>query len=70
MKQRPEEVLVNAPGNGASLGGIKVVCDDGWFAVRPSGTEDIIKLYSESFSGETSLRRLQGEAFGLLGIER
>ena len=61
---------MNAPGNGASLGGIKVVCDDGWFAVRPSGTEDIIKLYSESFSGETNLRRLQGEAFGLLGIER
>ncbi len=70
MKQRPEEVLVNASGNGASLGGIKVVCDDGWFAVRPSGTEDIIKLYSESFSGETSLRRLQEEAFALLGIKR
>ena len=66
----PEAVLTNAPGNAAPLGGIKVVFGDGWFAVRPSGTEDIIKLYSESFSGETSLRRLQGEAFGLLGIER
>ncbi len=66
----PEAVFTNAPGNGAPLGGIKVVFEDGWFAVRASGTEDIIKLYSESFSGETSLRRLQGEAFGLLGIER
>ncbi|MDB5733023.1 MAG: phosphoglucomutase, alpha-D-glucose phosphate-specific [Variovorax sp.] len=56
------EVLTHAPGNGAAIGGIKVVADNGWFAARPSGTEDIYKIYVESFEGETHLRRIASEA--------
>ncbi|MBT3285943.1 MAG: alpha-D-glucose phosphate-specific phosphoglucomutase [Victivallales bacterium] len=50
--------LVRAPGNGAAIGGLKVTTDDGWFAVRPSGTEAIYKLYGESFLGEEHLDQL------------
>ena len=55
-------VLDAAPGNGASLGGLKVVTDNGWFAVRPSGTEDVYKLYTESFVDAAHLKRIQEEA--------
>ena len=55
-------VLDAAPGNGASLGGLKVVTDNGWFAVRPSGTEDVYKLYTESFVDAAHLKRIQQEA--------
>jgi phosphoglucomutase len=51
-----------APGNGASLGGLKVVTAHGWFAARPSGTEDVYKLYAESFRGHAHLKRIQTEA--------
>ena len=51
-----------APGNGASLGGLKVVTAHGWFAARPSGTEDVYKLYAESFRGHAHLKRIQNEA--------
>ena len=54
--------LTNAPGNGQSLGGIKVVADNGWFAARPSGTEDVYKIYAESFKSEQHLRQIQQEA--------
>lgn len=54
--------LTAAPGNGQPIGGLKVVTDDGWFAVRPSGTEDLYKIYAESFRGEEHLRRIQTEA--------
>jgi phosphoglucomutase len=54
--------LTRAPGNGASIGGLKVVTENGWFAARPSGTEDVYKIYAESFRGETHLRQLQDEA--------
>ncbi|MEX1258520.1 MAG: phosphoglucomutase (alpha-D-glucose-1,6-bisphosphate-dependent) [Gemmatimonadota bacterium] len=54
--------LTVAPGNGQPIGGLKVVTDDGWFAVRPSGTEDLYKIYAESFRGEEHLRRIQTEA--------
>jgi phosphoglucomutase len=54
--------LTTAPGNGQSLGGIKVVADNGWFAARPSGTEDVYKIYAESFKSETHLRQIQQEA--------
>jgi len=54
--------LTRAPGNDAEIGGLKVVTENGWFAARPSGTEDIYKLYAESFKGEDHLRRLQDEA--------
>ena len=57
-----EAVLTTAPGNGASIGGLKVITPQGWFAVRPSGTEDVYKLYAESFRGSDHLRRIQQEA--------
>jgi phosphoglucomutase len=55
-------VLTAAPGDGQSIGGIKVVTDNGWFAARPSGTEAVYKLYTESFRGPDHLRRIQEEA--------
>ncbi|MBT1445954.1 phosphoglucomutase (alpha-D-glucose-1,6-bisphosphate-dependent) [Shewanella sp. JM162201] len=60
-------VLTKAPGNGASIGGIKVVTDKGWFAARPSGTEPLFKLYAESFVDEAHLARLIEEAQAVLG---
>lgn len=60
--ERIEAVLTNAPGNGARIGGLKVVAKNGWFAARPSGTESIYKIYAESFQGEDHLRRIQDEA--------
>ena len=59
-------VLTRAPGNDAPIGGLKVVTADGWFAIRPSGTEDICKLYAESFKGEAHLRQIQADAQGVL----
>lgn len=55
-------VLTEAPGNGASIGGIKVTTANAWFAARPSGTEDVYKIYAESFLGADHLRRVQEEA--------
>ncbi|BBA95880.1 putative phosphoglucomutase [Actinacidiphila reveromycinica] len=55
-------VLTEAPGNGAPLGGIKVSTDSAWFAARPSGTEDVYKVYAESFQGPEHLARVQEEA--------
>ncbi len=54
--------LTEAPGNGAAIGGLKVVTDSGWFAARPSGTEDVYKVYAESFLGPDHLARIQSEA--------
>jgi phosphoglucomutase len=54
--------LSHAPGNGAAVGGVKVVTENAWFAARPSGTEDVYKIYAESFLGEEHLRRVQAEA--------
>jgi phosphoglucomutase len=54
--------LTNAPGNGASIGGLKVVADSGWFAARPSGTENIYKIYAESFRDEGHLQEIVSEA--------
>jgi phosphoglucomutase len=55
-------ILTAAPGNGQPFGGIKVTSDSGWFAARPSGTEDVYKIYAESFRSEAHLRRIQQEA--------
>jgi phosphoglucomutase len=60
-------VLTTAPGNGAPIGGLKVTAEHGWFAARPSGTEDVYKVYAESFLGEEHLERLIDEAQGLVG---
>jgi len=57
-----QAVLTRAPGNGAPIGGLKVVTESGWFAARPSGTEDIYKIYAESFRGADHLRRILEEA--------
>ncbi len=54
--------LSHAPANGAAIGGIKVTAENGWFAARPSGTEDIYKIYTESFKGRDHLLRIQEEA--------
>jgi phosphoglucomutase len=54
--------LTAAPGNGQPFGGIKVITDSGWFAARPSGTEDVYKIYAESFKSERHLRQIQSEA--------
>lgn len=54
--------LTNAPGNGAAIGGLKVVTENGWFAARPSGTEDVYKIYAESFKGSEHLKQIQTEA--------
>lgn len=54
--------LTNAPGNGASIGGLKVTTENGWFAARPSGTEEIYKIYAESFLGDAHLKRIFSEA--------
>jgi phosphoglucomutase len=55
-------ILTNAPGNDAAIGGLKVVAENGWFALRPSGTENIYKIYAESFIDEAHLGRIQDEA--------
>jgi phosphoglucomutase len=60
--EKIEAVLARAPGNGAPIGGIKVTAASGWFAARPSGTENIYKIYAESFRGEGHLRRIIREA--------
>lgn len=54
--------LTHAPANGAAIGGLKVCTENGWFAARPSGTEDVYKIYAESFKGETHLELIQAEA--------
>ncbi|ODT69483.1 MAG: phosphoglucomutase, alpha-D-glucose phosphate-specific [Nitrosomonadales bacterium SCN 54-20] len=60
-------ILTRAPGNNASIGGIKVIADNGWFAARPSGTEDIYKIYAESFLGKDHLHRIVTEAQTIVG---
>ncbi len=60
-------MLTTAPGNGAAIGGLKVVTEQGWFAARPSGTEDVYKLYAESFRGKDHLKRIQDEARAMIG---
>ena len=58
--------MTEAPGNGAPIGGLKVVTEHGWFAARPSGTEEVYKIYAESFRGAEHLRRIQDEAQALI----
>src|SRR5580700_4925690 len=60
--EKIEQILTKAPGDGNAIGGIKVVAKNGWFAARPSGTEEIYKIYVESFLGQDHLRRIEEEA--------
>ena len=64
--ERITALLTTAPGNKAPIGGLKVVAPSGWFAARPSGTEDVYKLYAESFEGRDHLRRIQEEAQAII----
>jgi phosphoglucomutase len=58
--------LTRAPGNGAEIGGLKVAAPNGWFAVRPSGTEDLCKIYAESLRSEDHLKKIQDEAWQIV----
>jgi len=60
--EKIRKILTSAPGDGEPIGGVKVISDGGWFAARPSGTEEIYKIYAESFRGPGHLRRIQQEA--------
>jgi len=60
------KAMTRAPSNGASIGGLKVITENGWFAARPSGTEDIYKIYAESFRGPEHLAQIQSEAQALV----
>jgi phosphoglucomutase len=64
--ERIVNLATTAPGNGAAIGGLKVSTDSGWFAARPSGTENVYKLYAESFVDEAHLRRIQSEAQAII----
>jgi phosphoglucomutase len=72
--EKIERILDRAPGNGAPIGGLKVIARSGWFAARPSGTEDVYKIYAESFRGEQHLERIVEEAQamvdGAIGVKR
>ena len=65
--EKIERILTTAPGDGSPIGGVKVIAENGWFAARPSGTEDIYKIYAESFRGQEHLRRIQEEAQSMVG---
>jgi len=65
--EKIQTVLTNAPGNGAPIGGLKVIAKSGWFAARPSGTENIYKIYAESFRGADHLRSILAEAQTIVG---
>jgi phosphoglucomutase len=60
--EKIQKILTAAPGDGSPIGGIKVIAENGWFAARPSGTEDVYKIYAESFRGRDRLKRIQEEA--------
>lgn len=64
--EKIQAIFTTAPGNGSAIGGLKVVAENGWFAARPSGTEEVYKIYAESFRGIDHLRRIQEEAQALV----
>jgi phosphoglucomutase len=65
--EKIQSIFTKAPGNGAPIGGLKVITASGWFAARPSGTEDVYKIYAESFRGPDHLRRVVAEAQAIVG---
>lgn len=60
--EKIQNILTTAPGDGNPIGGIKVIAENGWFAARPSGTEDVYKIYAETFKGPEHLKKIQEEA--------
>lgn len=67
--EKVESILTTAPGDGGPIGGVKVIAKDSWFAARPSGTEDVYKIYAESFLGQDHLRRIEEEAQAIVSEE-
>jgi len=65
--EKIQQILTTAPGDGNPIGGIKVIAENGWFAARPSGTEDVYKIYAESFRGPDQLKKIQQEAQAIVG---
>ena len=65
--EKIQKILTTAPGDGNPIGGIKVIAESGWFAARPSGTEDVYKVYAESFRGPDHLKKIQAEAQAMVG---
>jgi phosphoglucomutase len=65
--EKIQNILTSAPGDGNAIGGIKVIAQSGWFAARPSGTEDVYKIYAESFLGADHLKKIQEEAQAMVG---
>jgi phosphoglucomutase len=65
--EKIESILTVAPGDGVPIGGVKVVAKSGWFAARPSGTEDVYKIYAESFRDAEHLKKIQEEAQAMVG---
>jgi len=64
---RIQKILTTAPGDGSAIGGVKVIAEGGWFAARPSGTEEIYKIYAESYRGREHLQRIEEEAQAIIG---
>ena len=65
--EKIQNILTSAPGDGNAIGGVKVIAESGWFAARPSGTEDVYKIYAESFLGADHLKKIQEEAQAMVG---
>lgn len=65
--EKIQNILTAAPGDGNPIGGVKVIAENGWFAARPSGTEDVYKIYAESFLGADHLKKIQEEAQAMVG---
>ena len=65
--EKIQTILTHAPGDGQAIGGVKVIAEDGWFAARPSGTEEIYKIYAESFRSQEHLQQIQTEAESIVG---
>jgi phosphoglucomutase len=65
--EKIQSMVTAAPGNNSPIGGLKVITEHGWFAARPSGTENVYKIYAESFLGKEHLQRIQAEAREIIG---
>jgi phosphoglucomutase len=65
--EKIQTILTHAPGDGQAIGGVKVIAESGWFAARPSGTEEIYKIYAESFRGQEHLKQIEAEAETIVG---
>jgi phosphoglucomutase len=65
--ERIQTILTHAPGDGQPIGGVKVMAENGWFAARPSGTEEIYKIYAESFRSQEHLEQIEAEAETIVG---